>query len=218
MTTNIAHEYRHKSLYPNLFANRQQRFLGESTDGALAWLAEFTDFNLKQYSEIVLARTLAIHAHREQKYGDQPYFVHLDGIVNCLAGTRLDVQPAIQDPDIYIAAYLHDTLEDTDLQLSLITDLLGERVAGMVLAVTGKGQNRQAQQALIRKRIKLFPEALPIKLADRVCNVQACWSNRDSRLFMYQKEHKDFCELKEIQSEYPIVPYLWNYLDKLLAG
>jgi (p)ppGpp synthase/HD superfamily hydrolase len=51
-------------------------------------------------------RDLALRYHGEQRYGDHPYGVHLDAVVEILREYGHEA--------LVPAGYLHDTLEDTD--------------------------------------------------------------------------------------------------------
>lgn len=54
--------------------------------------------------DVLRARTFAIEAHGEQRYGDQPYSVHLDAVAGLLEPYGADAQ---------MIGYLHDVVEDT---------------------------------------------------------------------------------------------------------
>lgn len=95
--------------------------------------------------------------------------------------------------DLMEAAILHDTLEDTDLTPERLETVVGPEVRALVEIVTDpKGFTRTAQQrsliARLNAAIQTHPDALLIKLADRISNVTECWVQRDSRLFMYRRE------------------------------
>jgi (p)ppGpp synthase/HD superfamily hydrolase len=112
------------------------------------------------------ARTFAAQAHGDQRYGSQPYSVHLEAVVAVLrdhgfAGGYED------------AGWLHDTLEDTAATVDQIRDRFGYWVARVVIACTGVGHNRKARNAWIYEQIGRFPEAAVVKVADRIANVEA---------------------------------------------
>jgi (p)ppGpp synthase/HD superfamily hydrolase len=68
--------------------------------------------NPKQLFEA--ARALAIAWHGEQRYAEEPYVRHLE-VVRVLVSNGAD--PSIPAHlDVLCAAWLHDTLEDTDLE------------------------------------------------------------------------------------------------------
>ena len=62
--------------------------------------------------EVKRAREFAIKAHGDQMYGDEPYIVHLDEVAGILH--EFGIMETIFT-NAYIVAYLHDTIEDTFL-------------------------------------------------------------------------------------------------------
>ena len=74
------------------------------------------------------ARAFAAHKHRDQvrKYSKLPYMVHLESVVRILQSFGID------DPPILAAAYLHDTVEDTDAAMEEVYQQFGEQVAELV--------------------------------------------------------------------------------------
>lgn len=111
-------------------------------------------------------------------HGDQtrpagePYVEHLLEVVCVLVegvGTT--------DIDVLRAAVLHDVVEDTDCSLSDVRERYGDRVAELVDWVTkpapSAGQTRADARSAYLARLHGAPsEALLVKLADRLSNVQ----------------------------------------------
>jgi len=79
------------------------------------------------------ALAMAARAHREQvrKGTDVPYIVHPVSVGWILQRYGFD-------ENLVIAAILHDTVEDTELELATIRAAFGDGVAGLVDAVTEK--------------------------------------------------------------------------------
>lgn len=88
-----------------------------------------------------MARVIAVAQHQDQRYGDgQPYITHLRAVVrNASAAGGDDEQVAI--------AWLHDTLEDTELTEADMRLIFGNRVADAVVAMNPAGR-RAGNQAL----------------------------------------------------------------------
>ncbi|MGW8179789.1 MAG: HD domain-containing protein [bacterium] len=131
------------------------------------------------------ARRFATEAHGDQKYGPKPYIDHLDETVGILK--EFDI-----NTDVMLAAgYLHDILEDTDVDFDTLIGAFGFSVARIVLAVTdGPGDTRKQRKAYVYRSLKLYPVAIPIKLADRLANVRSCIRTKNDKLLkMYRKEH-----------------------------
>jgi len=77
---------------------------------------------------------LAFKAHGPQlRKTGEPYIIHPLATTEIL--TELEV-----DTDTLVAALLHDTVEDTDVSVSLISELFGEDVALLVDGVTKLGR------------------------------------------------------------------------------
>lgn len=129
------------------------------------------------------AKALALLAHRNQKYGDQPYFNHLADVVR-------RVKTITQDPEVIAAAWLHDTVEDTEVTIDEIKAKFGDNVAAMVWAVTGIGANRAEKMANAIEKIAQTPGAELVKSADRLSNAQASKDEKKMSLYnRYKDEH-----------------------------
>jgi (p)ppGpp synthase/HD superfamily hydrolase len=68
--------------------------------------------------------------HKNQKYGSEPYSVHLEAVVENLK------QHGVYDEEVIAAAWLHDSIEDQDVTYEDIDRAFGRRVADLVHAVT----------------------------------------------------------------------------------
>lgn len=131
----------------------------------------------------VRAQALATQAHKTQLYGTQPYMVHIEDVVR-------RVKQITTDPEIIAAAYLHDVVEDTDIQLEYIVKHFGQNVANMVWAVTGIGADRAAKMANAIEKIAQTPGSELVKSADRLSNAAASKAERKQKLYQrYKDEH-----------------------------
>ncbi|MCI5143160.1 MAG: bifunctional (p)ppGpp synthetase/guanosine-3',5'-bis(diphosphate) 3'-pyrophosphohydrolase, partial [Candidatus Electrothrix sp. ATG1] len=80
------------------------------------------------------ARKFALKHHGEQKYGKHPYKVHLDAVAELVQKYG---ETAI------IIAYLHDVVEDTEVNLDDIKKEFGELIADCVAVLTDEpGKDR----------------------------------------------------------------------------
>lgn len=139
--------------------------------------------------EVKRAKAFAELRHSGLLYGAKPYAVHLEAVY--LAALDFGL------PDDYlVAAWLHDVLEDTDTSYDELRTLFGRKVADLVEAVTGRGENRKARQADIVEKLMKHPDAVALKLLDRLANVRAAKTEgRADLLVMYRKEWPAYCEL-----------------------
>lgn len=111
------------------------------------------------------------HAGQVRKYTGAPYWTH------CLAvATQVELWGGT--PEMIAAAYLHDTIEDTETSDDEIRQLFGDVVASLVVELTDEytpgrypDMNREARKAAEAVRIATISlEARVIKLADMADN------------------------------------------------
>ena len=140
---------------------------------------------LHQTPTEILARDFAATAHATQMYGDAPYVRHLEDVVGVLKEFHLS------DP-LVSAGWLHDVLEDTPVQESDLTRIFPSAIVRLVAAVTGVGINRTARVACIYDRLQQTPEAVPLKLADRVANGTRSRAGSPVKYARYVKEYPEF--------------------------
>ena len=144
-----------------------------------------------KYERVEAARAMAIEAHGNQRYGEKPYIYHLDQVAGLVGAWGNTAE---------VIAYLHDTLEDTNLSVRTVRDSFGFLVADCVQALTDdSGENRRERKKWTYERLsKIHGEsdiaiALVVKSADRLANVTNCVDNGNERLLrMYQGEQEDF--------------------------
>jgi len=135
------------------------------------------------------AREFAVERHGEQKYGDLPYFVHLDEVA--------EIASKYGDKAITVA-YLHDVVEDTETELEEIENEFDSFTSKCVAVLTDeRGANRKERKAkTYDKMAKVGGElelALLVKAADRLANLRACVAqDNTSLLSMYKNEHPTF--------------------------
>lgn len=152
-----------------------------------------TDWSEETRELLLGAEELALATHIEDSRGDHPYSTHfLRVAIRLLSPDHLNVQ----DPDMLVAALLHDTVEDHPEffetirprrdgvsayihALSVIEELFGERVAWLVAAVTNperpdhivstEDKNRFYQEH-VREVLETDTDAGVIKLSDFIDN------------------------------------------------
>jgi guanosine-3',5'-bis(diphosphate) 3'-pyrophosphohydrolase len=155
------------------------------------------------------AESFARAAHGAQEYGDQPYGAHLHAVVGVLRRFGHHHQ-VLTD-----AAWLHDTIEDTGTTEGDLRERFGDEVAAIVHAVTSEpGLNRSERHKLTYPKIAAIPDAITVKLADRIANVEASTRDNSSLLSMYRGECPGF---RSALIDYGGDPMMWAHLDQLLG-
>jgi len=146
-------------------------------------------------SLILMAAQLAAEAHKGQtrKWGhkNDPYILHPMRVAGRVSIHRFATE------EMVAAAFLHDSIEDSDLtEESIIAKGLGSKVAHLVAQLTntskGLDAKRSERKRIDRERLmNVSWEARLIKLADRLDNIRD--TNSDSEIpkdfdTMYRQE------------------------------
>ncbi len=190
--------------------------------------------------DLIDVREYAKYLHRKQKYDQYPYSFHLQS-VELVARCFKDLIADVIDPDlVYKAAWLHDSIEDTDVTVrGLLDEGIEPEVVSMVWRVTdGKGKNREERRLAMyekcggavakgilcpnigykggeRERFvnpSLIKCSQFLKLCDRIANVEHGIKSASSLFFMYKKEQGGFhYQLYSKELDPP-----WEYLHTLI--
>lgn len=167
------------------------------------------------------AWVIAKHFHKDQYYGENPYWVHLFAVEHNL--NRFHPHGLTLDDVLLSAGILHDTIEDTSLTLSALTQMMGIKVSSLVDLVSNpKGvMTRKDKFAYSLPRIAPVRGARLIKLADRIANVES-----GGKVDMYIKEYPLFRKYLYPFDRSPMSPVatwdvimektMWGHLDNLL--
>lgn len=159
---------------------------------------------------IQAAEAFATVQHGDQKYGEEPYTKHLAHVAEVLRRFKFTSE------DLQVAAWLHDTVEDTNASLTQIEMMFGRNVADIVRRVTNEpGKNRKERHANTYPKIKFSVEALTVKLADRIANVESSIETTSDKLGMYKKEHKEFKRM--LYRDNVGHDAMWRHLDFLIG-
>lgn len=123
------------------------------------------------------AKTVATDAHKGQyrrglddKGNKVEYIKHPELVAKILH----EVKKSEKIADLVAAAFLHDTLEDTDLKSSTIRRDFGDIVANLVKELTSNPEELEKlgkEKYLMHKMLNMSSWGLVIKLADRLSNV-----------------------------------------------
>jgi len=145
--------------------------------------------------------------------------VHLDAVAEIVR----TVDPS---PLAATVAYLHDVVEDTEIETIEICRIFGGRVASAVWLLTDPPgyPNRKTRKAELHRTLaKLeYPNggpaerlALLVKTADRLANVREAVSTASRKAKMYRKEHRVF---RASCYRDGLADPLWAELDALIVG
>lgn len=143
------------------------------------------------------AAIFAANAHKRhaqiRKYTGEPYIVHPAAVAKLVSSVT-------KDPEIIAAAFLHDTVEDTDTTLAHIELEFGWRVARLVSDLTDVSKpndgNRKIRKRIDRKHTALAsPDAKTIKLADLIDNTKSIVEHDTDFARVYLKEKQLLLEV-----------------------
>jgi (p)ppGpp synthase/HD superfamily hydrolase len=115
------------------------------------------------------------HAGQRRKgLAGEPYINHLIEVAELVAASSEMV-----DTNLMMAAFLHDTVEDTGVTRDELEDLFGSDVAGLVMEVTDdKSLPKEKRKALqVQGAPKKSPRAQTLKLADKISNLRSILSS-----------------------------------------
>ncbi len=121
---------------------------------------------------ILEAVRFSAEKHRDQRRKGNARLPYINHPVE--VAERLWNDGGVRDPDVIVAALLHDTLEDTETAPEEIRRLFGDAVLSLVQEVTDdKRLPKQERKRLQIEHAHCMPaRAKQIKLADKYCNVR----------------------------------------------
>jgi (p)ppGpp synthase/HD superfamily hydrolase len=158
------------------------------------------------------ARAFAIKAHMGQMQRDKFYTCHLEEVENVLI--RFDSCSF----RMRAAAWLHKTVEKSDVTMKDIKREFPGFVASLVDAVTSvPGQSHEQQNSAMYLRIKeCGGMAIVLKLADRIANVEEAIQSAISRNESKLPIHEDgYSEFRDALYESKNADAMWAHMDTL---
>ena len=168
---------------------------------------------------IIKAADFAARKHRCQRRKDvheTPYINHPISVARLLADVG-----GVTDEDILAAALLHDTIEDTKTKADEIEQEFGSRIRKLVQEVSDDKEIEKAERK--RRQVEhakeLSPDAVLVKLADKICNVQDVIHNPPQKWSLDDRqEYLDWSE--RVVRNCPEVPegLLKKFEDTLVEG
>ena len=128
---------------------------------------------MKEWIKVLKAADAAArwHVHQRRKGAAQePYINHILEVATLVAEATDG-----KDPDLVIAAMLHDAIEDCEVPRELIANTFGTEVADLVAEVTDDKSlpKERRKEIQIETAHKKSPRAKVLKLADKTSNLRA---------------------------------------------
>lgn len=158
----------------------------------------------------------AAHEGQNRKYTKEPYIVHPEEVAQIL----WEATEGEAEIDEYIAALLHDVVEDTPISIKEIGRKFGGKVMSLVSELTNDEIKKKAEGKkiyMVRIMNLMSESALTIKLCDRLSNIVGLDNKSHPKKFVkwyvtetqYILEHLDR-EMNETQT------YLTKRIEKML--
>lgn len=133
------------------------------------------------------------HAGQKRRSGED-YIVHPKRVAKHVSRYKKSHKLS----DLIAAAYLHDTIEDTDTSIQEIGEKFGDLVASLVNELTSDKTEIRKQgktKYLINKLLNMSDWGLVIKLADRLDNVSDLKNTTDIKFKeKYKKETNEILD------------------------
>lgn len=131
------------------------------------------------------------HGEQQRKFTNEPYIEHPKRVAEIVRSVPHSVE-------MICAAYLHDVVEDTPIELGEIRERFGEKVAALVSELTDEYMkenyphlNRKARkQKEVERQAEMSREAKTIKLADVIDNTPDIVKNEPGfgRKYLFEME------------------------------
>jgi (p)ppGpp synthase/HD superfamily hydrolase len=155
-----------------------------------------------------------MHKGQIRKGDKKPYVVHPKAVYSILKSFR------IKDRVLLVAAWLHDTIEDTTATYNILKRKFNIEVANLVKAVSSSKKEIDKvgkAEYLLNKMIQMSDNELTLKLADRLHNVTDIMSMSNGQKTYEQTTYilqglRDKRNLKKIHKK--IIRAIERYLNK----
>lgn len=135
------------------------------------------------------------HGNQMRKYTGEMYYTHPFAVATIVETSGADI-------DTIVAAYLHDTIEDTVATYAMIKDTFNKNVANLVLEVSDVSResdgNREKRKGLDKEHLaKASNNGKTIKLADLIHNSDSIIVHDKNFAKAYMKEKKELLKVLE---------------------
>ena len=175
------------------------------------------------FSKLHRAVRFAAKAHKKQDRDGKSPLPYVTHPIEVLSLVRY--QADVTDEDILCAAALHDIVEETEYDISDLSDRFGKRVAELVQQLTrdepdpsglSEIELAKIRDALMMDEIdRMSNEAKIIKLADRCSNLAAAFKSKSGdKLHRYIKQSLEILE----HIDRKVCPPLWDRINDMVEG
>ena len=153
------------------------------------------------------------HVKVNHKYGKKDYSFHLSMVCD-IAEQFIYLIDNEQRENVYCGCWVHDIIEDARETYNDVLQNTNETIADLAYALTnekGKNRNERANDKYY-KEMHNVPNAVFIKLCDRIANITHS-KNQGSKMFdKYKVENENF--IKKLYR--PELIDIINHIDELL--
>lgn len=150
-----------------------------------------------------------------------PYLTHVVDVVN-----KLRYLGGVTDEEILAAGFLHDVLEETDATEAELREKFGDGVTGLVTELTREEPAAEVasllppeelyalrSQLLLDGIARMSPDAMIVKLADRLSNLEGARATRtEEKLKLYEEQSRKILEI--IPRD--VCPALWDRVQAMV--
>jgi (p)ppGpp synthase/HD superfamily hydrolase len=168
---------------------------------------------------VEIAASFAKEKHKDQKrkYTGAPYFEHCREVVGILK------EFYIRDEEMLCAAYLHDTVEDTNTTFEELEKIFGAKITQFVRELTDVSKkqdgNREIRKEIDRQHTaKAQTQVKIIKLADLISNSRTIVFHDANFAKVYMAEKKRLLEVlgtEQIKNHYA-GKFLFEFAQQLV--
>tara|TARA_R110000823_G_scaffold227890_1_gene355281 strand:- start:297 stop:797 length:501 start_codon:yes stop_codon:yes gene_type:complete len=165
---------------------------------------------LQQVTEYAKGRHISVN----HNYGFKDYSYHLNMVCD-VAEQFIHLVDVEERENVYCGCWVHDIIEDARETYNDVLQNTNETIASLAYALTNeKGKNRSERASdKYYKEMHEVPNAVFIKMCDRIANITHS-KNEGSKMFdKYKKENDNF--IKKLYR--PELQEMINFIDKLLA-
>jgi len=154
------------------------------------------------------------HLKVNHKYDNKDYSFHLNMVCD-VAEKFIYLVDVNERENVYCGCWVHDIIEDAREAYNDVLHNTNETIANLAYALTNeKGKNRSERASdKYYKEMQDVPNAVFIKLCDRIANITHSKNQGSSMFEKYKKENDNF--IKKLYR--PELMDMMNFIDKLLS-